>query len=84
MFAIDSRGQVVLIGATNKVDAMDGALHRPGRFDLCRLNSTSGGSSMNVGMYLTLTAFAWFSGCCLSYGGWNVWLCHVCWSHASG
>ncbi|XP_057793420.1 ATPase family AAA domain-containing protein At1g05910-like isoform X2 [Salvia miltiorrhiza] len=33
MDGLDSRGQVVLIGATNRVDAIDGALRRPGRFD---------------------------------------------------
>ena len=33
MDGLDSRGQVVLIGATNRVDAIDGALWRPGRFD---------------------------------------------------
>ncbi|GLJ11525.1 hypothetical protein SUGI_0169680 [Cryptomeria japonica] len=32
MDGLDSRGQVVLIGATNRIDAIDGALHRPGRF----------------------------------------------------
>ena len=31
MDGLDSRGQVVLIGATNRVDAVDGALRRPGR-----------------------------------------------------
>jgi ATPase family AAA domain-containing protein 2 len=33
MDGLDSRGQVVLIGATNRIEAMDGALRRPGRFD---------------------------------------------------
>jgi SpoVK/Ycf46/Vps4 family AAA+-type ATPase len=33
MDGLDSRGQVVVIGATNRVDALDGALRRPGRFD---------------------------------------------------
>ncbi|KAL3504860.1 hypothetical protein ACH5RR_034701 [Cinchona calisaya] len=33
MDGLDSRGQVVLIGATNRVDSIDGALRRPGRFD---------------------------------------------------
>ncbi|KAG8378409.1 hypothetical protein BUALT_Bualt08G0134400 [Buddleja alternifolia] len=33
MDGLDSRGQVVLIGATNRVDTIDGALRRPGRFD---------------------------------------------------
>lgn len=33
MDGLDSRGQVVIIGATNRVDALDGALRRPGRFD---------------------------------------------------
>ncbi|XLS67960.1 hypothetical protein HN51_018983 [Arachis hypogaea] len=33
MDGLDSRGQVVLIGATNRIDAVDGALRRPGRFD---------------------------------------------------
>uniref|UniRef100_A0A7N2KR37 AAA+ ATPase domain-containing protein n=1 Tax=Quercus lobata TaxID=97700 RepID=A0A7N2KR37_QUELO len=33
MDGLDSRGQVVLIGATNRIDAIDGALRCPGRFD---------------------------------------------------
>jgi SpoVK/Ycf46/Vps4 family AAA+-type ATPase len=33
MDGLDSRGKVVVIGATNRVDALDGALRRPGRFD---------------------------------------------------
>ena len=33
MDGLDSRGQVVIIGATNRIDAIDGALRRPGRFD---------------------------------------------------
>jgi len=33
MDGLDTRGQVVVIGATNRVDALDGALRRPGRFD---------------------------------------------------
>lgn len=33
MDGLDSRGQVVLIGATNRVDAIDAALRRTGRFD---------------------------------------------------
>ncbi|KAM7486992.1 hypothetical protein LguiA_003001 [Lonicera macranthoides] len=33
MDGLDSRGQVVLIGATNRIDAIDGALRRPGWFD---------------------------------------------------
>ncbi|XP_068664542.1 ATPase family AAA domain-containing protein At1g05910 [Aristolochia californica] len=33
MDGLDSRGQVVLLGATNRIDAIDGALRRPGRFD---------------------------------------------------
>ncbi|GLJ11464.1 hypothetical protein SUGI_0168290 [Cryptomeria japonica] len=33
MDGLDSRGQVVLIGATNRIDAIDGALRRPSRFD---------------------------------------------------
>ncbi|GLJ33898.1 hypothetical protein SUGI_0681760 [Cryptomeria japonica] len=33
MDGLNSRGQVVLIGATNKIDSIDGALRRPGRFD---------------------------------------------------
>ncbi len=33
MDGLESRGQVVVIGATNRPDALDGALRRPGRFD---------------------------------------------------
>ncbi|GIM05045.1 hypothetical protein Vretimale_9501 [Volvox reticuliferus] len=33
MDGLDGRGQVVVIGATNRPDALDGALRRPGRFD---------------------------------------------------
>lgn len=33
MDGLDSRGQVVVVGATNRIDAIDGALRRPGRFD---------------------------------------------------
>ncbi|KAK9811900.1 hypothetical protein WJX72_012131 [[Myrmecia] bisecta] len=33
MDGLDSRGKVVIIGATNRIDALDGALRRPGRFD---------------------------------------------------
>lgn len=33
MDGLDSRGQVVVIGATNRIDAVDPALRRPGRFD---------------------------------------------------
>ena len=33
MDGLESRGQVVVIGATNRVDAIDPALRRPGRFD---------------------------------------------------
>lgn len=33
MDGLDSRGQVVVIGATNRIDSVDPALRRPGRFD---------------------------------------------------
>lgn len=33
MDGLDNRGQVVVIGATNRIDAVDSALRRPGRFD---------------------------------------------------
>ncbi len=33
MDGLDNRGQIVIIGATNRIDAIDGALRRPGRFD---------------------------------------------------
>lgn len=33
MDGLDDRGQVVVVGATNRVDALDPALRRPGRFD---------------------------------------------------
>lgn len=33
MDGLDSRGDVIVIGATNRVDAIDPALRRPGRFD---------------------------------------------------
>ena len=33
MDGLDGRGQVVIIGATNRIDSLDPALRRPGRFD---------------------------------------------------
>ena len=33
MDGLDHRGQIVLIGATNRIDSLDSALRRPGRFD---------------------------------------------------
>lgn len=33
MDGMDGRGQVIIIGATNRPDAVDAALRRPGRFD---------------------------------------------------
>lgn len=33
MDGLDNRGQVVVIGATNRIDSIDSALRRPGRFD---------------------------------------------------
>ncbi|UYV69757.1 ATAD2, partial [Cordylochernes scorpioides] len=33
MDGLDSRGEIVVIGATNRIDALDPALRRPGRFD---------------------------------------------------
>lgn len=33
MDGLDSRGEVVVIGATNRIDSIDPALRRPGRFD---------------------------------------------------
>ena len=33
MDGLSSRGKVVVIGATNRVNAIDPALRRPGRFD---------------------------------------------------
>ena len=33
MDGLESRGQVIVIGATNRVNAIDPALRRPGRFD---------------------------------------------------
>jgi SpoVK/Ycf46/Vps4 family AAA+-type ATPase len=33
MDGLDARGQVIVIGATNRVDSIDPALRRPGRFD---------------------------------------------------
>ena len=33
MDGLDSRGQVILVGATNRIDSLDAALRRPGRFD---------------------------------------------------
>lgn len=33
MDGMDARGQVVVIGATNRPDSVDPALRRPGRFD---------------------------------------------------
>jgi SpoVK/Ycf46/Vps4 family AAA+-type ATPase len=33
MDGLDSRGEIVIIGATNRLDSIDPALRRPGRFD---------------------------------------------------
>lgn len=33
MDGLDNRGEVIVIGATNRIDAIDPALRRPGRFD---------------------------------------------------
>ena len=33
MDGLQARGQVVVIGATNRIDSIDPALRRPGRFD---------------------------------------------------
>ena len=33
MDGLQSRGKVVVIGATNRIDSIDPALRRPGRFD---------------------------------------------------
>lgn len=33
MDGLDNRGEVIVIGATNRLDAIDSALRRPGRFD---------------------------------------------------
>lgn len=33
MDGLDDRGEVIVIGATNRIDAIDPALRRPGRFD---------------------------------------------------
>lgn len=33
MDGLDDRGEVIVIGATNRIDSIDPALRRPGRFD---------------------------------------------------
>jgi SpoVK/Ycf46/Vps4 family AAA+-type ATPase len=33
MDGLDDRGEIVVIGATNRIDSIDPALRRPGRFD---------------------------------------------------
>ena len=33
MDGLDTRGEIVVIGATNRIDSIDPALRRPGRFD---------------------------------------------------
>lgn len=33
MDGLENRGEVIVIGATNRIDAIDPALRRPGRFD---------------------------------------------------
>lgn len=33
MDGLDNRGEVIVVGATNRIDAIDPALRRPGRFD---------------------------------------------------
>jgi SpoVK/Ycf46/Vps4 family AAA+-type ATPase len=33
MDGLDNRGEIIVIGATNRIDSIDPALRRPGRFD---------------------------------------------------
>lgn len=59
MDGLSDRGEVIVIGATNRIDAIDPALRRPGRFDrelffplpsktvsLCALNYNIGASAV--------------------------------------
>jgi len=45
MDGLDDRGQVIVIGATNRVDSIDPALRRPGRFDRELAFGLPGGNS---------------------------------------
>lgn len=58
MDGLDSRGEVVVIGATNRLDSIDPALRRPGRFDrefLFPLPSVQVKKKMSLLTCMTLT-----------------------------
>ena len=63
MDGLDSRGQIVVIGATNRPDAVDPALRRPGRFDrelLFPLPDASARTAIldiHTGIYVRLIVF---------------------------
>lgn len=53
MDGLDSRGEIVVIGATNRLDSIDPALRRPGRFDrefLFNLPDKKVGRCFNLGL----------------------------------
>lgn len=66
MDGLDSRGRVVVIGATNRPDALDGALRRPGRCvcvgggGICPLAAGSAAAPGCGGVW------GWGSSCCSS------------------
>jgi len=55
MDGLSNRGEIIVIGATNRIDAIDPALRRPGRFDrelFFPLPSKSASFKFNFWFYL--------------------------------
>lgn len=63
MDGLDARGEVVVIGATNRLDAIDPALRRPGRFDrefLFGLPDREASKSIQL-FFVLLCGFVWLN-----------------------
>ncbi len=66
MDGLDNRGQVVVIGATNRLDAIDPALRRPGRFDR-ELGFQLPNRVRQHVILVTAYVYLWFAGLALAW-----------------